>query len=48
MSLFPSNPTEFFLKVTDDQLTFDADGDRPAQRLILHAEGRDLPHRRVR
>jgi hypothetical protein len=46
--VFPSSPTEFFLKITDDQLTFDADGDGPAQRMILHTEGRDLPHRRVR
>jgi hypothetical protein len=46
--VYPSSPTEFFLKITDEQLTFPADGDGPAQGLVVHTEGRDLPLRRVR
>src|SRR5262249_12190775 len=48
VEVFPSSPTEFFLKVNDRELAFYADSNGPVQWLVLHTNGRDLPHRRVR
>lgn len=45
--LFPEGEKEFFLKVVDAQITFEADGAGAANRLVLHQGGRDLPAKRI-
>ena len=41
--IYPESETEFFLKVTDAQITFVVDEDGAVTGLILHQGGRDLP-----
>jgi CubicO group peptidase (beta-lactamase class C family) len=41
--IFPESETEFFLKVTDAQITFVVDDAGAVTGLILHQSGRDLP-----
>ncbi len=41
--IYPESETEFFLKVTDAQLTFVVDDAGAVTGLILHQGGRDLP-----
>jgi CubicO group peptidase (beta-lactamase class C family) len=45
--IFPEGQREYFLKVVDAQITFDADVDGKAPSLTLHQNGRDLPARRI-
>jgi len=45
--LFAESETEFFLKVTDAQVTFETEATGPAKRLVLHQLGRDVPAQRV-
>lgn len=45
--LSAKSDTEFFYRVVDAQITFDADGDGPAKSLTLHQNGRDIPAKRV-
>jgi hypothetical protein len=47
IEVFPSSQTEFFLKVTNAQLTFYLDGKARAERVVLHQHGRDLSAKRV-
>ena len=47
LELFAENENDFFLKVTDAQVTFNIDGDGQASSLILHQEGFDEAGRRV-
>ncbi|QOZ27002.1 serine hydrolase [Bradyrhizobium sp. CCBAU 51753] len=45
--VFPENDRDFFFKVVDAVLSFDADGPAAAAQLILHQNGRDLIAKRV-
>jgi CubicO group peptidase (beta-lactamase class C family) len=45
--MFPEGQREYFLKVVDAQITFDADVGGHAPRLTLHQNGRDVPATRV-
>ena len=46
--IFPSSPTEFFLRVVDAQITFATEGAGPAPGLVLHQNGRDVPGKRIK
>jgi CubicO group peptidase (beta-lactamase class C family) len=46
--IFPSSPTEFFLKVVDAQITFVKDASGAVTQLVLHQGGRDMPGKRIR
>ena len=41
LEIFVEGDKDFFLKVVDAQLTFEADGAGPAGAVILHQGGRD-------
>ena len=45
--LFAEGEHDFFLKVTDAQVTFEVQGDGPAGALVLHQLGRDQRATRV-
>jgi CubicO group peptidase (beta-lactamase class C family) len=45
--IFAETETKFFLKVVDAQITFVSDGGGPAESLILHQNGRDIPGKRI-
>jgi D-alanyl-D-alanine-carboxypeptidase/D-alanyl-D-alanine-endopeptidase len=45
--IFPEGQRDFFLKVVEAQITFDADVDGRAPGLTLHQNGRDIHARRV-
>lgn len=47
VEVFPESAREFFLKVTDAQLTFQTDDTGHATGLVLHQGGRDVPARRI-
>jgi hypothetical protein len=46
--IFPHSATEFFLKVTDAQLTFVKDSTGEVTGLVLHQAGRTLPAPKVK
>jgi D-alanyl-D-alanine carboxypeptidase len=46
--IFPSSPTEFFLKVVDAQITFVKDASGAITQLILHQGGRDMPGKKIK
>jgi hypothetical protein len=43
VEIFPSSPTEFFLKVVNAQITFVKDASGAVTHLVLHQAGRDIP-----
>ena len=45
--IFPESEREFFLKVTDAQITFNLDASGRAASLVLHQAGRDMPAKRL-
>lgn len=45
--IFPKSDREYFLKVVDAQITFDADVDGRAPSLTLHQNGRHMPGKRI-
>lgn len=45
--LFAESEKEYFLKVTDAQITFQTNGATPASALVLHQYGRDIPAKRT-
>lgn len=47
IEVFAETSREFFLKVTDAQLTFQTDDAGRATGLVLHQAGRDVPGRRI-
>ncbi len=47
VQLYPESETEFFLRVTDAQITFVKDSAGKVGQLILHQGGADIPGRRV-
>jgi D-alanyl-D-alanine-carboxypeptidase/D-alanyl-D-alanine-endopeptidase len=47
VEIFAEGPREFFLKVTDAQLTFQTDEAGRATGLVLHQAGRDIPAKRI-
>ena len=47
VQIFPESETEYFLKVTDAQITFVKDDTGKVSRLVLHQMGRDMPAARV-
>lgn len=47
VEVFAESPREFFLKVTDAQLTFKTDEAGHATSLVLHQGGRDVPAPRI-
>jgi hypothetical protein len=48
VEIFPESEVDFFLKVTEAQITFVKDSGGRAGQLILHQGGRDIPARRIR
>ncbi len=48
VEIFPYSETEFFLKVTDAQLTFVKGPSGSVDSIVLHQGGRDLPAKRVK
>ncbi len=48
VEIFPYFETEFFLKVTDAQLTFVKGPSGSVDSIVLHQGGRDLPAKRVK
>jgi tetratricopeptide (TPR) repeat protein len=46
--LYPSSPTEFFLKVVDAQITFVKNEQGQVTQLILHQGGRNMPAKKIR
>jgi D-alanyl-D-alanine carboxypeptidase len=48
VEIFPSSPTEFFLKVVDAQITFVKDASGAVTQLVLHQGGRDIPGKKVK
>jgi CubicO group peptidase (beta-lactamase class C family) len=45
--LFPESERDFFSKVADDVFTFDLDSQGHVTRMVLHADGRDIPANRI-
>jgi D-alanyl-D-alanine carboxypeptidase len=48
VEVFPSSPTEFFLKVVDAQITFVKDASGAVTQLILHQGGRDMTAKKIK
>ncbi len=48
VEIFPSSPTEFFLKVVDAQITFVKDASGAVTQLVLHQGGRDMPAKKIK
>jgi hypothetical protein len=48
VEVFPSSPTEFFLKVVDAQLSFVKDAAGKVTGLVLHQGGRDMPAKKIK
>ena len=48
VEIFPSSPTEFFLKVVDAQITFVKDASGAVTQLVLHQGGRDMPGKKIK
>jgi hypothetical protein len=46
--VFPSAPTEFFLKVVDAQISFVKNDTGGVTGLVLHQGGRDMPARKIK
>lgn len=47
VQVFPESETEYFLKVTDAQITFVKDDSGKFSKLVLHQMGRDMPAPRI-
>lgn len=47
VEVFSESERDFFLKVTDAQITFNLDASGPAASLVLHQAGRDVPGKRL-
>ncbi|MFO7695396.1 MAG: serine hydrolase [Vicinamibacterales bacterium] len=48
VEVFPSSPTEFFLKVVNAQITFVNDSSGAVTGLVLHQGGRDMPAKKIK
>jgi hypothetical protein len=48
VEIYPSSPTEFFLKVVDAQITFVKDASGAVTQLVLHQGGRDMPGKKLK
>jgi len=48
VEVFPSSPTEFFLKVVEARLSFVKDTTGKVTGLVLHQGGRDMPAKRIK
>ena len=48
VEIYPSSPTEIFLKVVDAQITFVKDASGAVTQLVLHQGGRDMPGKKIR
>ena len=48
VEVFPSAPTEFFLKVVDAQISFVKNADGAVTSLVLHQGGRDMPAKKIK
>jgi hypothetical protein len=46
VEIFPYSETEFFLKVTDAQITFVKSPAGSVDQIVLHQNGRDVPAKR--
>jgi CubicO group peptidase (beta-lactamase class C family) len=45
--MFPESDRQFFSKMNDDEFTFEVDAQGRATRIVFHADGRDIPVKRV-
>jgi hypothetical protein len=48
LPVYPSSPTEFFLKVTEAQLTFVKNSEGKVTQAILHQGGNDTPAKKIK
>jgi len=48
VEVFPSSPTEFFLKVVDARITFVKSEAGAVTHLVLHQGGRDMPAKKIK
>ena len=48
VEVFPSSPTEFFLKVVEARISFVKDASGAVTGLVLHQGGRDMPAKKIR
>jgi hypothetical protein len=48
VEVFPSAPTEFFLKVVDAQISFVKNAEGKVTSLVLHQGGRDMPAKKIK
>ena len=46
--IFPSSESEFFLKATNAQISFNTDAAGNVEKLVLHQGGRDIPAPKVK
>lgn len=46
--IFPESQSDFFSKVSDDEVTFQFDSQTHAITMILHANGKDIPVKRLK
>jgi CubicO group peptidase (beta-lactamase class C family) len=47
VEIFPESPSEFFSKTSDDELTFETDGQGRVTTMVLHVDGRNIPVKRI-
>jgi CubicO group peptidase (beta-lactamase class C family) len=48
VEIFPSSPTEFFVKAVNARITFVKDASGAITQLVLHQGGRDIPAKKIR
>lgn len=48
VEIYPSSPTEFFLKVVDARITFVKNDAGAVTHLVLHQGGRDMPAKKIK
>jgi CubicO group peptidase (beta-lactamase class C family) len=46
--IFPESETDFFSKVSDDEITFQLDSQTHTIKMILHVDGREIPIKRLK
>ncbi len=45
--IFPESDHDFFSKTSDDELSFETDGQGRVTTLVLHVDGRNIPEKRI-
>jgi hypothetical protein len=47
VEIFPESERQFLSKVADDVFTFEVDAQGRATRIVVHADGRDIPVKKI-